>query len=668
MIFSSSKSRKTIALLLSVIMVFTCFSVLPNDVDAAVKDTPGSAKTQFDQESDNPADLLDKVFYVAVKESSGSDIKYYYYSLDEIKAYSDQYTYDYTTHEVDELVTAKGAMLYKMIDDINKNNDVEITDDMKVQYAMRDGWTPGYNHEIRALYPDKVAKPVHSIIAYSGKCNYGKDASKYNQNDKDYVSFDDYASEDNSSVLRAYLDLGSAGSGNKKKIMGVIISEDGDLYKADAGFYQEYYNSDLNEPVDVSEDQLSYYKGLLPGMYWPAQARTLPYLNISNSQITSDAVTGYNSTYKTKVVIAGGFTTENKVSTFENKVRFNYTEKEFMYINQNGVKKIYKHSDLTQNKFTYPQSGLNPRDGQTYDMYGFEKPMYYRFVGSWLENKIDAPKAGEKIYLVKEDGSVTDITDKSENFFIAYQYTHSRGVKNQAEDKRYTVNYPKAVLLDMSTAKIEYGNDNTDGVPISAKSPTQYNNANIIVTSETGIPVGLSAKSSAHNKVNVEWKAVSGSTEYEVYKAAGKSGFTKITDTKTTKLTDTNVNTGTTYTYKVKAYKTIGDVKIYSKDSVTVTAKPVLKKAAVKAKKTGKRKAVIRWNKIAGAKGYEVFRAAKKKGKYKKIKTIKKNKTVKFTNKKLKKGKRYYFKVRGYKVINGKKIYGSFSKIKSVKI
>ena len=37
-------------------------------------------------------------------------------------------------------------------------------------------------------------------------------------------------------------------------------------------------------------------------------------------------------------------------------------------------------------------------------------------------------------------------------------------------------------------------------------------------------------------------------------------------------------------------------------------------------------------------------------------------------NKKLKKGKRYYFKVRAYRTVNGKKVYSSYSAVKSVRV
>ena len=71
---------------------------------------------------------------------------------------------------------------------------------------------------------------------------------------------------------------------------------------------------------------------------------------------------------------------------------------------------------------------------------------------------------------------------------------------------------------------------------------------------------------------------------------------------------------------------------------------------------------------IKNADGYVVYRATKKNGKYAAVKTINKGKTVTFTNKNLKKGKTYYYKIKAYKKVNGKKALGQFSAVKSVKI
>ena len=62
------------------------------------------------------------------------------------------------------------------------------------------------------------------------------------------------------------------------------------------------------------------------------------------------------------------------------------------------------------------------------------------------------------------------------------------------------------------------------------------------------------------------------------------------------------------------------------------------------------------------------FCEAVKHKKYNKVKTVTNKNTTSFTVKKLTKGKIYYAKVRSYKTVDGKKIYGNYSSVKTVKI
>lgn len=87
---------------------------------------------------------------------------------------------------------------------------------------------------------------------------------------------------------------------------------------------------------------------------------------------------------------------------------------------------------------------------------------------------------------------------------------------------------------------------------------------------------------------------------------------------------------------------------------------------SVKSSKAGYAK--LKWKKVSGANGYEIYYSAEKNGTYKKLKTITKAKTITYTKKKLASGKTYYFKLRAYKTVDGKKVYGKYSVVKSVKV
>ena len=81
--------------------------------------------------------------------------------------------------------------------------------------------------------------------------------------------------------------------------------------------------------------------------------------------------------------------------------------------------------------------------------------------------------------------------------------------------------------------------------------------------------------------------------------------------------------------------------------------------------KRGKKYAVIKYKKVKNAHGYEIYRSNKKKSGYKKVATTKK---TSYKNKKLKSRKKYYYKVRAYRTVNGQKYYSSYSAVKSVKV
>ena len=97
-----------------------------------------------------------------------------------------------------------------------------------------------------------------------------------------------------------------------------------------------------------------------------------------------------------------------------------------------------------------------------------------------------------------------------------------------------------------------------------------------------------------------------------------------------------------------------------------IVAKP--KSTSIKKVKAAKKAISVIWKKVSGVKGYQIQVATNKKfKKNKKTVNIKKQKTTKTTVKKLKAKKKYYVRVRTYKIVNGKKVYSAWSKVKSVK-
>ena len=185
----------------------------------------------------------------------------------------------------------------------------------------------------------------------------------------------------------------------------------------------------------------------------------------------------------------------------------------------------------------------------------------------------------------------------------------------------------------------------------------------------------------AGNTVLLTWNKYENADSYIILRRKmGESKFAKIATVKDLSYTDTAVSPSTPYYYSVQAVSTKwgGAIKSsYDKNfSVTTngiaptptpaqTVKPKTPAVTVTA---GKKQATLKWKKVSGAKGYVVYRATSKSGKYKAVSTIKKGSTVSYINKKLTSKKTYYYKVRAYRIENGKRIYSSYSKTKSAKI
>ena len=181
-------------------------------------------------------------------------------------------------------------------------------------------------------------------------------------------------------------------------------------------------------------------------------------------------------------------------------------------------------------------------------------------------------------------------------------------------------------------------------------------------------PVGVKAVPASYHSAKVTWNGTSDASGYRIYRALGSGTpvFYKEVGPGVLSLTDTNLNTGTAYTYQITSIVDQYGTSWESPCSLKVSARPALTKPTVKL--TARKKQVtVKWSKVSGASGYVIYRSTKKSSGFKAVKTIKSGKTVKFVNKKLKKDKKYYFKVRAYRTVSGKKVYGSYSAVKAAK-
>ncbi len=163
----------------------------------------------------------------------------------------------------------------------------------------------------------------------------------------------------------------------------------------------------------------------------------------------------------------------------------------------------------------------------------------------------------------------------------------------------------------------------------------------------------------------ISWKKVKGAEKYTVELLNSKGKSLKTITTKSTSYTFKGLSKGTVYKVRVRAKAGKNKGK-YSSCLILSTSPAKAKISSLKS--SGKSTATVKWKTVSGASGYQIQYSTSKKLKSAKSVSVKKGKTVKATLKKLKSKKKYYVRVRAYKTVNGKKLYGAWSTVKSVKV
>ena len=164
--------------------------------------------------------------------------------------------------------------------------------------------------------------------------------------------------------------------------------------------------------------------------------------------------------------------------------------------------------------------------------------------------------------------------------------------------------------------------------------------------------LSLKAASRSYNSVKLSWNGRENVKYYYIYTGTGRY----VGKTTSTSYTAGNLKTNKKYSFKVRAGLLDGR---YTDYSAVRSMRPVPAAARVTTR-AGAGKVTVKWSRVSGASGYFVYRAAKKTGRYVKVKSIK---SKSWTNTRLKKGKYYYYKVRAYRVVGGKKVFGIWSNI-----
>ena len=171
----------------------------------------------------------------------------------------------------------------------------------------------------------------------------------------------------------------------------------------------------------------------------------------------------------------------------------------------------------------------------------------------------------------------------------------------------------------------------------------------------------------AYNKLKISWSSYEEADGYAIYlmNDDGSYSILKYITDKTILSYVNTVTCGVTYTYKVSPYRLDGKKKVFLTESEPMSAKALPAAPSLQSvNMAAYNKIRITWSKVNGCAGYVIYRSEAENGKYSVLKTVTQASATNYVNV-VKTSTTYYYKIRAFVTVNGKKVYGDYSSILS---
>ena len=178
----------------------------------------------------------------------------------------------------------------------------------------------------------------------------------------------------------------------------------------------------------------------------------------------------------------------------------------------------------------------------------------------------------------------------------------------------------------------------------------------------------LSRASGGYDDAYISWSASPRASGYQIYarRPSKSSTWSYIGRTTKTSFLEKNLYDGWKYEFKVVPYIVRDDLRYLSTKYRTASVTTLKKVTLTSVGKYNSSKVRVRWKNIASESGYEISRSTSKTGTY----IVSKFSTTSGTSRLVSatRNKSYYYKIRAYKVVEGKKVYAPWSSVKYYKL
>ncbi len=164
----------------------------------------------------------------------------------------------------------------------------------------------------------------------------------------------------------------------------------------------------------------------------------------------------------------------------------------------------------------------------------------------------------------------------------------------------------------------------------------------------------------------ISWEKTGGTSIYYIYQYnSKKKKYVKVKETTGTSYSLSGLKSGTTYKFKVKSIKKVGGKSVSTNTSSVITTATKPSKVTGISAKRKKTYLKLSWPKVTGATNYQIYMYDSKKKKYVRLTSV--EGVTEYKVKGLKAGKTYKFKIRPFKVLEGKNYFGAYSDVYSFK-
>ncbi|MEG0923937.1 MAG: fibronectin type III domain-containing protein [Anaerovoracaceae bacterium] len=163
----------------------------------------------------------------------------------------------------------------------------------------------------------------------------------------------------------------------------------------------------------------------------------------------------------------------------------------------------------------------------------------------------------------------------------------------------------------------------------------------------------------------ISWDEVKGATGYRVRYKRTSSERWLYKDVEKPEFIQKLKKAGIEYDFRIRPYAIIDDVKYYSFGYSDIISFYTIKAPTVVLEERENSSVFVNWDNIRGETGYKVYRSTSETGKYSMVKTITRRYSS-WLDENKKPGNTYYYKVRAYKVVGDKTIYGPASKVQGI--